>query len=312
MKELLNDPIGYLVYGLLNVFADTMLDLVKKLVPHLLSIATSLFDIKGVADIIKLFQNLGWLLFGVGTVIAILDTAVLSSKGEADIGGTALNILKGLAVTSLFTVLPIHLFKFTVTLTTLFNKGWTSATLAEQLADSAGTAISNGLENLSSGQATSGQTAGAFAFGSLTQGFGILFFCGVVLYCVAKLFLQNVKRGGILLIQIAVGSLYMFGIPRGYQDGFISWCKQVIALCVTTFLQTTLIIFGFFILTGNIVVTQKAFQTLLLACGVMLSGNEVPRIAQTYGLDTSAKSRLSSGANTVRQFATGVKQLANK
>ncbi len=306
MKELLNDPIGYLLFGLTNAVADLMLDLVKKLTPYLLNIATNLFDIKGVADIIKLFQNLGWLLFGVGTVIAILDTAVLSSKGEADIGGTALNILKGLAVTSLFTVLPIHLFKFTVTLTTLFNKGWTSATLSEQLADSAGDKITTAAKAL---YGTETITTGG---GNLIIATTILFFCGVVLYCVAKLFLQNIKRGGILLIQIAVGSLYMFGIPRGYQDGFVSWCKQVIALCITTFLQTTLIIFGFFILTGNVVVSKNAFLVLLVACGVMLAGNEVPRIAQTYGLDTSAKSRLSSGANTVRQFAVGVKQLANK
>lgn len=305
MKELLNDPIGYLLFGITNAIADVMLDLVKKLVPHLLSIATNLFDIKGVADIIKLFQNLGWLLFGVGTILAILDTAILSSKGEADIGGTALNVLKGLAVTSLFTVLPIHLFKFTVTLTTLFNSGWTSDSLSEQLASTAGDKITSAAKGLYAIQPTA-QTS------SLVAGMTILFFCGVVLYCVAKLFLQNIKRGGILLIQVAVGSLYMFGIPRGYQDGFISWCKQVIALCVTTFLQTTLIIFGFFILSGNVVVDGDTFKTLLLACGVMLAGNEVPRIAQAYGLDTSAKSRLSSGVNTVRQFAVGIQKLASK
>lgn len=48
-------------------------------------------------------------------------------------------------------------------------------------------------------------------------------------YCVVKIFFSNIKRGGILLTQIAVGSLYMFSIPKGYTDGFIQWCKQVIA-----------------------------------------------------------------------------------
>ena len=33
---------------------------------------------------------------------------------------------------------------------------------------------------------------------------------------VVKVFFANLKRGGILLIQIAVGSLYMFSVPRGY------------------------------------------------------------------------------------------------
>lgn len=60
-------------------------------------------------------------------------------------------------------------------------------------------------------------------------------------YCVIKMFFANIKRGGILLIQIAVGSLYMFSVPRGYADGFNQWCKQVIAICLTAFMQTTLL-----------------------------------------------------------------------
>ena len=49
-------------------------------------------------------------------------------------------------------------------------------------------------------------------------------------YAVIKVFFSNLKRGGILLIQISVGSLYMFSVPRGYIDGFIQWCKQIIGL----------------------------------------------------------------------------------
>lgn len=55
-------------------------------------------------------------------------------------------------------------------------------------------------------------------------------------YAVIKVFFANLKRGGILLIQIAVGSLYMLSVPRGFIDGFTRWCKQVIALGLTTFL----------------------------------------------------------------------------
>ena len=29
----------------------------------------------------------------------------------------------------------------------------------------------------------------------------------------------------------------MFSIPKGYTDGFVSWCKQVIALCLTAFAE---------------------------------------------------------------------------
>ena len=54
-------------------------------------------------------------------------------------------------------------------------------------------------------------------------------------YSVIKVFFASLKRGGILLIQIAVGAMYMFSIPRGYTDGFVMWVKQVIATCLTAF-----------------------------------------------------------------------------
>ena len=57
-------------------------------------------------------------------------------------------------------------------------------------------------------------------------------------YAVIKVFFANLKRGGILLVMMATGSLYLFSVPRGYSDGFVSWCKQVAALCLTAFLQT--------------------------------------------------------------------------
>ena len=94
-----------------------------------------------------------------------------------------------------------------------------------------------------------------------------------------QLFFANIKRGGVLLIQMTVGALYMFSVPRGYTDGFVGWIKQVAALCLTAFLQTTMLFLG--LLT---------FPThMLLGIGVMLAANEVPQIAGQFGLDTSAK-----------------------
>lgn len=94
----------------------------------------------------------------------------------------------------------------------------------------------------------------------------------------------NIKRGGIILIQIAVGSLYMFSVPRGYQDGFNQWMKQIAALCLTAFLQTTLLFLGLLTFPNN----------MLLGLGIMLSANEVPRIAQQFGLDSSVKVNMTS------------------
>lgn len=109
-------------------------------------------------------------------------------------------------------------------------------------------------------------------------------------YAVVKVFLSNLKRGGILLIQIAVGSLYMFSIPRGYIDGFIQWMKQIIGLCLTAFLQATILVAGLMVFREN----------ALLGLGLMLSAGEVPRIAGTFGLDTTTHANIMSAVYTAQ------------
>jgi hypothetical protein len=109
-------------------------------------------------------------------------------------------------------------------------------------------------------------------------------------YAIIKVFFANLKRGGILLIQIAVGSLYMFSVPRGYIDGFVSWCKQVIGLCLTAFLQATILIAGLLVFKSN----------MLLGLGLMLASSEIPRIAGAFGLDTSTRANLMSTIYTAQ------------
>ncbi len=79
----------------------------------------------------------------------------------------------------------------------------------------------------------------------------LLFAMILMAYAVIKVFFSNLKRGGILLIQIAVGSLYMFSIPRGYTDGFTQWCKQVIGLCLSAFLQATILVAGLMVFSDK-------------------------------------------------------------
>lgn len=105
-----------------------------------------------------------------------------------------------------------------------------------------------------------------------------------------KVFFANLKRGGILLIQIAVGSLYMFSIPRGYIDGFVQWCKQVIGLCLTAFLQAIILTAGLLVFLDH----------ALLGLGLMLSATEVPRIAGTFGLDTTTRANIMSAVYTAQ------------
>ncbi len=86
------------------------------------------------------------------------------------------------------------------------------------------------------------------------------------------------------MTQIAVGSLYLFSVPRGYTDGFNQWMRQVVALCLTAFLQATLLYVGLLTFRAN----------MFLGLGIMLAASEVPRIAQQFGLDTSVKVNMMS------------------
>ena len=126
-------------------------------------------------------------------------------------------------------------------------------------------------------------TSGVFGgIGSISSPIFMIFLLILMGYAVIKVFFANLKRGGILLIQIAVGSLYLFSVPRGYIDGFVGWCKQVIGLCLTAFLQATVLI------AGLMVVKDQA----LLGLGLMLSAGEIPRIAGQFGLETGTKANV--------------------
>jgi hypothetical protein len=226
-----------------------------------------LFSLAWVKGIVLLFSYFGWALFVAGLAVAVFDTAIEYQSGRANMKDTALNFIKGFMAVSLFTVVPVELYKFCVTLQNTFAHDLI------RLFVNAEVGSIRTLANL----AIKGDWLKSASFMNL--------FCLIAMgYCVIKLFFQNIKRGGILLVQIAVGSLYMFSVPRGYLDGFTGWCKQIFGICLTAFLQTTLLTAG--LITWN--------TNWLLGLGVMLAANEVPRIAQQFGLDTSVKANMMS------------------
>ena len=249
---------------------------------------TKLFDLSWTQAALKFFELFGWGLFIAGIAVSVFDFAVeYQSCGRANIKSTMLNILKGFFAVSLFTEVPVELYRFTVTLQNIFSHD-----LSGVFGDSQG-----GLEELA------GNVLGLYNPAAMTScGLFSLLTIVALAYCVIKVFFSNIKRGGILLTQISVGSLYMFSIPRGYADGFTQWCKQVIALCLTTFMQTTLLFLG--------LMTWKT--DMLLGLGVMLSANEVPRIAQTFGLDTSVKMNMSSVVHTTTTAVNLTRSLVKK
>ena len=256
---------------MLQWFYETIYNAVADFFTMMGNMGAEIFDLDWVKATINLFTLFGWALFVAGTVVAVFDVAIEYQNGRANIKTTAINVLKGFFACSLIGVVPVELYKFCISLQNTFSKDLSSIMAGQQSLDLAG-------------QSTS-VLEGSFAVANQVS-FGLLnLLCMIAFaYCVIKIFFANIKRGGILLIQMAVGSLYMFSIPRGYTDGFNQWIKQIAALCLTAFMQTTLLFLGLLTFPGN----------MLLGLGIMLSANEVPRIAQQFGLDSSVKVNMMS------------------
>ena len=249
------------------------------------NMGVELFEMSWVQSIVLFFSYLAWALYGTGLVVACFECGIEYSSGRGNIRETALNAIKGFMAVSLFTVVPVRLYELSVTLQGQLTAGITG------YGASIGDVASDIMQEFSAVESLTGLASGPFlGFGSITSGIMILFCIILMAYAIIKVFFANLKRGGILLIQIAVGSLYMFSVPRGYTDGFIQWCKQIIGLCLTAFLQATILIAGLMVFKDH----------ALLGLGLMLSAGEIPRIAGTFGLDTTTRANIMSAVYTAQ------------
>lgn len=235
------------------------------------NMGADIFELDWVKATIKLFILFGWSLFVAGVVVGVFDVAIEYQYGRTNIKTTAINILKGFFACSLIGIVPVELYKFCISLQNTFSHDLSR--------------IFAGTQSLSLAEQSMSVLKGSFAI-TANMRFNLFNLLALIAfaYCVIKIFFANIKRGGILLIQMAVGSLYMFSVPRGYADGFNQWMKQVAAICLTAFMQTTLLYLGLLTFPGN----------MLLGLGIMLAANEVPRIAQQFGLDSSVKVNMMS------------------
>lgn len=260
VADVVLDQIVDWIYGKIISFLNDFFAMMNNM-------GVELFELPWIQAVTTFFGYLGWTLFVVGIVVGAFECAIEYQGGRGSVKDTALNYVKGFMAVSLFTVLPVNLYSLCVSLQSTF-----------------GSAIS-GLVNPES----IGEMAQGALMSAAIPGIGnpiLQIFCAVMMgYAVIKVFFANLKRGGILVIQIAVGSLYMFSVPRGYIDGFTQWCKQVIGICVTAFLQSTILTAGLLVFLDH----------PLLGLGLMLSSTEVPRIAGQFGLDTSTKTNLMGG-----------------
>ena len=249
------------------------------------NMGVELFEMSWVQSIVLFFSYLAWALYGTGLVVACFECGIEYSSGRGNIRETALNAIKGFMAVSLFTVVPVRLYELSVTLQGQLTTGITG------YGASIGDVASDIMQEFSAVESLTDLTSGPFlGFGSITSGIMILFCIILMAYAIIKVFFANLKRGGILLIQIAVGSLYLFSVPRGYTDGFIQWCKQIIGLCLSAFLQATILIAGLMVFKDH----------ALLGLGLMLSAGEIPRIAGAFGLDTTTRANIMSAVYTAQ------------
>ena len=249
------------------------------------NMGVELFEMSWVQSIVLFFSYLAWALYGTGLVVACFECGIEYSSGRGNIRETALNAIKGFMAVSLFTVVPVRLYELSVTLQGQLTAGITG------YGASIGDVASDIMQEFSAVESLTDLTSGPFlGFGSITSGIMILFCIILMAYAIIKVFFANLKRGGILLIQIAVGSLYMFSVPRGYTDGFVQWCKQIIGLCLTAFLQATILIAGLMVFKDH----------ALLGLGLVLSAGEIPRIAGAFGLDTTTRANIMSAVYTAQ------------
>ena len=174
------------------------------------NMGAEMFEMSWVQSIVLFFSYLAWILYAVGFVVACAECGLEYSSGRADIKGTAMNLIKGFMAVSLFTVVPIRLYELCVSLQANFGYAISGA------GASFGTVAGNIIDELTVENFVDFATTHVGGFGSVTSPIMVLFCIILMAYAVIKVFFANLKRGGILLIQIAVGSLYMFSVPRGY------------------------------------------------------------------------------------------------
>ena len=220
---------------------------------------------------VDFFQKLAWVFFALGIVLAAMEAAIAYYNGRGDLGNVALNIIKSYAVCFFLTNLAIRIYKFVIL---DINPGWLRVVMqtggnAPDAMDAEGilslfTTVLNGTNLIDYGI------------------YGILMLF-VMLYYLVKIYFMIFKRTALFIALLGIGSLHMIEIPRGIWDGFHGWAKQVAGICFVSVIQTTLL-----------AIAARLFVDAhpLLGIGMMAACEDVPRIAERYGVDTS----MSNGA----------------
>lgn len=89
------------------------------------SMGADLFEMSWVQSIVLFFSYLAWALYVTGIVVAAFECGIEYQNGRGSIRDTALNVIKGFLAVSLFSVVPVELYKLSVSLQGSFTAGIT-------------------------------------------------------------------------------------------------------------------------------------------------------------------------------------------
>lgn len=199
------------IYGKLIILSGEFFSMINMM-------GVGLFELDWIKAVPSSFYYFAWVLYIVGIVVAVSDIATDVQRGRGNFQDLVLNIIEGLFVVSLSTVVPIDLYVFCISLSSELT-----GTVVGML-DSPGRLNAVAIMMLGSFETPGVNVVVSIMFVVLTG------------YTVIEVFFTSLKRGGILLVMVVTDSLYLFSVPRGYSDGFVPWCKQVTALCLAAFL----------------------------------------------------------------------------
>ena len=102
------------IYGKLAGFFSEFFEMMNMM-------GAELFDLPWTQAVVLFFSRFAWVLYAVGLVVAGFEYAIQSQSGRGDLHGLALNGIKGFMAVSLFTTVPVELYRLCVP----FPVSWT-------------------------------------------------------------------------------------------------------------------------------------------------------------------------------------------
>ena len=138
ISSLWDDTVGSVVNTVTDAIWDVMFEWIFDLIFDGISdifefinmSAADIFTLSWVQAFISLFRSFGFMLFVVGMLVAVFDTAVAYENGSANIKNTCINVIKGFMAASLFAVVPPLLYQFCISLQSTFSNDLLSSLIA--------------------------------------------------------------------------------------------------------------------------------------------------------------------------------------